>query len=220
MRVLIIGASGGIGAALASHARARGDDVTALSRSGQGLDITDPASVDATLGALTGPFEAVIVATGALSINGAQPEKSLRALTRSAFEDHFRLNAIGPALVLRHVARLMPRDRRAVFAALSARVGSIGDNRAGGWYAYRAAKAALNQIVHTGAIELARSNPHLACVVLHPGTVATGLTEAYAARHPAVPPQTAATNLWRVMDGLTPRDTGQFQDWAGQSIPW
>ncbi|WP_333829582.1 SDR family NAD(P)-dependent oxidoreductase [Pararhodobacter sp.] len=220
MRVLIIGASGGIGAALGRVARGRGADVVGLSRSIDGLDVTDEASVAAHLGALKGSFDAVITTTGALEIGGQGPEKSLRALDPATMAAQFALNAIGPAMVLKHAARLLPRERRAVFVALSARVGSIGDNRAGGWYSYRAAKAALNQIIRTGAIELARSHPQLACVALHPGTVTTLLTEKYLGRHPAVTPDAAAENLWAVIDGLSAADTGRFYDGAGKAVAW
>ena len=123
-------------------------------------------------------------------------------------------------LVLKHGLRLLPRDRPATFAALSARVGSIGDNALGGWYSYRSAKAALNQMLRTASVELARSHRQLACVALHPGTVATPFTEAYLGRHPAVPPAEAAQNLLRVIDGLTPAQTGQFFDWQGKAVPW
>jgi NAD(P)-dependent dehydrogenase (short-subunit alcohol dehydrogenase family) len=122
--------------------------------------------------------------------------------------------------VLKHALRLMPRDRPCRFAALSARVGSIGDNALGGWYAYRAAKAALNQLVHTAAIEIARTHPQAVVVTLHPGTVATPLTAAHAGGHPTVTPQTAAANLIRVLDGLTASDTGRFFDWSGTQVPW
>ncbi len=134
--------------------------------------------------------------------------------------DQFALNAVGPALILRHAARLLPRDRRAVFAVLSARVGSIGDNRLGGWVSYRASKAAVNQIVHTAAIELARTHKQAICVVLHPGTVQTEFTRKYLGRHPAVAPDTAAANLLSVVQRLTPDDTGGFFDWAGKPVPW
>lgn len=220
MRVLVVGSSGGIGAALVRVAETRGHAVVGLSRSTDGLDVTDEGSVAACLGALEGPFDAVITATGALEISAQGPEKSLRALDPAAMAAQFALNAIGPAMVLKHAAALLPRDRRAVFAALSARVGSIGDNRAGGWYSYRAAKAALNQIIRTGAVELSRSHPDLACVVLHPGTVQTPLTAKYLGRHPAVTPDQAAENLWTVINGLVPRDTGRFFDWAGKEVPW
>ena len=110
--------------------------------------------------------------------------------------------------------------RRRVIAVLSARVGSIGDNALGGWISYRRAKAAVNQVVRTAAIEYARTHRQLVCVALHPGTVQTKFTEKYLGRHPAVPPQDAARNLLAVIDGLTPADTGCFFDWAGKPVPW
>jgi NAD(P)-dependent dehydrogenase (short-subunit alcohol dehydrogenase family) len=219
-RVLIIGASGGIGSALVAACQVRGDDVVGLSRSADGLDLTDAASVTAILGSLEGMFDAVVVATGALEIEGAAPEKTLKAITAKAMADQFAINAIGPALILGQVSDLLPRDRRAVVAVLSARVGSIGDNRLGGWVSYRAAKAALNQIVHTAAIELGRSHPHTICVSLHPGTVATAFTAKYLGRHPAVAPKEAAENMLRVLDGLTVEQSGGFYDWAGTEVPW
>jgi NAD(P)-dependent dehydrogenase (short-subunit alcohol dehydrogenase family) len=219
-RVLVIGASGGIGAALVKGCRARGDAVTLLSRSADGLDLTDEASVSAVLEAVASPFDAVFIATGALEIDSASPEKSIRSITQKSMMDQFALNAVGPALVLRHASKLMPRDRRAVFAVLSARVGSIGDNRLGGWISYRSAKAAVNQIVHTAAIELSRSHPQSICVALHPGTVETPFTEKYLGRHPAVSPEEAASNLLNVVDGLTPAESGGFFDWTGKAVPW
>ncbi|MGJ8628043.1 MAG: SDR family NAD(P)-dependent oxidoreductase [Sulfitobacter sp.] len=219
-RTLIIGASGGIGAALAQAASARGEEVISLSRSRDGFDLLDEVSVRAHLTALNGVFDMVILATGALVIEGAQPEKSIRGVSPKAMMDQFALNAVGPALVLAHAADLLPKDRRGVFAVLSARVGSIGDNRLGGWISYRSAKAAVNQIIHTAAIELARSHPKSICVALHPGTVATPFTEKYLGRHPAVAPDEAAENLLEVMDGLKTDDSGGFFDWAGEPVPW
>lgn len=219
-RALLIGSSGGIGAGLAAALAARSVAVTGLSRRGQGLDVTDEASVTAALGALSEPFDLILVATGGLEIGPHSPEKSLRDLNPDALAAQFALNAIGPALVLKHAQPLMPRDRRAVFAALSARVGSIGDNRLGGWYSYRAAKAALNQLIHTAAVEIARSHPKAIVAALHPGTVETPLTRKYLGRHPAVAPEEAARNLLSVIDRLTPTDTGGFFDWAGKRVPW
>lgn len=219
-RALIIGASGGIGRALAGAAATRGMNVTGLSRSLDGFDLTDEASVDAVLTGVDAPFDLVVVASGALEIDGIGPEKSMRAVSGAATRDQFALNAIGPALVLKHMHRLLPRNRRAVLAVLSARVGSIGDNRLGGWVSYRAAKAAVNQIVHTAAIELARTHPKAILVSLHPGTVQTGLTKKYLGRHPAVPPGKAAENLLSVIDGLSPAQSGGFFDWSGKAVPW
>ncbi|WP_170327124.1 SDR family NAD(P)-dependent oxidoreductase [Ruegeria arenilitoris] len=219
-KALIIGASGGIGQAVCQRLRGQGVAVTGLSRPTDGFDLTDSDGVDRTLSALTGSFDLILVATGALEINGAAPEKTIRAVSAQAMMDQFALNAVGPALVLSHAARLLPSNRRAVFAVLSARVGSIGDNRLGGWVSYRAAKAAVNQIVRTAAIELARTHKQAICVALHPGTVKTEFTRKYLGRHPAVTPDDAASNLLGVMGQLTPADTGGFLDWAGQPVPW
>ena len=220
MRALVVGASGGIGAALVARLEGDGAEVTALSRSGDGLDVTDEGAVAAVLGRLSGVYDLVVVATGALSIGGEPPEKTLKSLEAGRLAAQFALNAVGPALVLKHALRLLPRDRRAVFAVLSARVGSIGDNRAGGWYGYRTAKAALNQLVRTASVEVARSHPWAVVVALHPGTVATPLTERYLGRHPSVSPEVSADNLLRVISHLTHEDTGRFLDWAGKEIPW
>ena len=145
-RALVIGESGGIGRAISKSLRARGDDVVGLSRSRDLLDVTNEISVERTLGKLEGTFDLILVATGALVINDQKPEKSIKSLNAAALMDQFQVNAIGPALVLKHSIHLMPRDRSCVFAALSARVGSISDNQIGGWHSYRSAKAALNQL--------------------------------------------------------------------------
>ncbi|MEX0308982.1 MAG: NAD-dependent epimerase/dehydratase family protein, partial [Tateyamaria sp.] len=153
-KVLILGASGGIGSALVAAFEARGAELDGLSRSVDGFDVTDAGSVEAHL-AGRGPYDRVVVATGALEIDGVAPEKTVKGLNPAAMIDQFALNAVGPALVLSHAHRLLDRDAPGVFAVLSARVGSIGDNRIGGWVSYRAAKAAVNQVVRTASIELA-----------------------------------------------------------------
>lgn len=218
-RALIIGASGGIGAAMAADLRAQGAEVTGLSRRGTGFDVTDPTSVSAGLSALDGVFDRVVIATGILAPEGASPEKSLSAIDADIMAQVMAINAIGPALILRDLPRLLPRDRRCVVGVLTARVGSIGDNRMGGWYAYRAAKAAANQITHTAAIEIARKRPDAIVVALHPGTVATAFTQDYPG-HDKVTPDEAARNLLSVMDALTADQTGGFFDWAGKPVPW
>ena len=134
----------------------------------------------------------------------------------------FAVNTLGPALVAKHFLPLMPRKGRSVFAALSARVGSIGDNRLGGWYSYRASKAALNQILRTLAVEAARTHPELIVAGLHPGTVRTALSQPFRPE-PGTPglfsPEESAAHLVRVLDGLHPRDSGQVFAWDGQPIP-
>ena len=219
-RALVIGDTGGIGGAVADALRARGTEVTGLSRSRDGVDVTDEASVEAALGALAGPFDLIFVATGALEGAGHPPEKSISAVTPEALMDQFRLNAMGPMLVLKHALPLIPRDTPCVVAVLSARVGSIGDNAIGGWHSYRTAKAALNQLIHGAAIELKRTRKQACAVCLHPGTVETPFTAAYAGRHKTTPAEEAATNLLSVIDGLTPAETGRFFDYAGREIPW
>ncbi|RYH11722.1 SDR family NAD(P)-dependent oxidoreductase [Tropicimonas sp. IMCC6043] len=218
-RALVIGASGGIGAALSEALAARGVAVTGLSRSRDGLDITDAASVDRVIGAQSGPFDLILVASGILAPPGHAPEKALSQIDPAAMAEVMAVNAIGPALILRHVHRLLPRDGRSVVAVLTARVGSIGDNRLGGWYSYRASKAAANQLVRTAAIEITRKRKEAVVVALHPGTVATPFTSGYPG-HRKVSPEEAARNLLGVLDALRPEHTGRFFDWAGTEVHW
>jgi NAD(P)-dependent dehydrogenase (short-subunit alcohol dehydrogenase family) len=220
MRALVVGASGGIGRALIAELRGRGAEVVGLSRSGDGLDVTDEASVVAAFAGLEPGFDLVVVATGALVLGGVGPEKTLRSVTAVGLAAQFAVNAIGPALVMKHALRLLPRDRMARLAVLSARVGSIGDNALGGWYGYRAAKAALNQLVRTAAVEAKRTHPLSVFVSLHPGTVETGLAPAQRAGHPAVSAEVAAGNLLSVLEGLGPEQSGGFYDWKGEVVPW
>ncbi len=220
MRALVIGDSGGIGAALAEALRLDGAEVTGLSRR-DGLDLMDQDSVASAADMLAEQqFDLIFNATGALVIDGHAPEKTIRAIDAHAMARQFALNATGVALLLRYFSPLLRAGRRAVFASLSARVGSIGDNGLGGWISYRAAKAAQNQIIRTAAIEIARKEKHHIVVALHPGTVATRLSAAYADRHPAISPDESAKALLAVMERLTPDDTGTFSDWKGKRIEW
>lgn len=215
MRALIVGASGGIGGALRQGLIARGaQEVVGLSRSRDGLDVTDEASVEHALSGLEGTFDLVVCATGALG----RPEKTLRAFSPEEMLSQMRVNALGPMLVLKHALRLLPPGRPSRFAALSARVGSIGDNALGGWYSYRASKAALNQLLHGAAIEVARLRPQAVVVALHPGTVATRFTTDYPREK--FTPAVAAEQLLDVLDRLGPADSGGFFDWRGERVPW
>lgn len=220
MQALVIGATGGIGAAVGRELMQRGYDVKGLSRSIDGMDVSNPETVERALAKIEGPFDLVFIAVGILAPLWGAPEKSLSAIKPEDMARVFAVNTIGPALILRHAARLLPKDRRSVIGTLSARVGSIGDNQIGGWHSYRASKAALNQIVHGAAIELGRSHKQSICVALHPGTVATEFTRNYAGKHKTVPPEDAARNLVDVMQGLDTDQTGGFFDYAGQEIVW
>jgi NAD(P)-dependent dehydrogenase (short-subunit alcohol dehydrogenase family) len=220
MRALIVGGTGGIGAAVAQLLRSKGHDVTGLSRSNTGLDLRQPDSIDTAFSELDGVFDLVVVATGQLHGAEMSPEKSLRTLTAEAMADQFAVNTIGPAMILRHMARLLPKSSPAKVVVLTARVGSIGDNALGGWYSYRAAKAATNQIVHTAAIELARSHKHSCVIAYHPGTVATHFTTSYQGSHKTISPEQAAGHLLDVVNGIDAEHSGQFHDWTGAVVPW
>lgn len=220
---VVIGAGGGIGAALLDEVRARGRFRAVIGLSRPDLDLRDPASIARAADRVAGigAPALILVATGVLHGPGMAPEKTIRALDGDAMAASFAVNAIGPALILRHFLPLMPRDRRAIFAVLSAKVGSIADNRLGGWYSYRASKAALNQIVRTASVELRRSHPQAVCVAFHPGTVATRLSDGFAKTGLQVQtPRDAASDLLDSIDRLTPRDSGAFLDRFGQPIPW
>lgn len=224
---VVIGAGGGIGAALLEGLRQRGGfgQVLGLGRnSAPALDLLDEASIERAarhVAALPGDLRLFFDASGFLHGHGFQPEKSWRDLDPAALAHNFAVNAIGPALLMKHFLPLLPRTGKSVFATLSARVGSIGDNNLGGWYGYRASKAALNQLVHTAAIELKRSRPQAICVALHPGTVDTNLSAPFAKSGLAVrPPEEAAADLLAVIDGLVPEQSGGFLDYRGVPLPW
>lgn len=217
---LVIGASGGIGAAVCKTLEGRGVQVSTVSRKADGLDVTDETSVKSHLERFDTQFDLIFVATGVLAAEGATPEKAIREVTASSLLHQFAVNAVGPMLLLKHSLRLLPKNRRSVFAALSARVGSIGDNGIGGWHSYRTSKTALNQLIHGAAIEMRRTHKQAIAVCLHPGTVATPFTANYTGRHKTVPASEAATNLLSVIDSLTFDQSGGFFDFAGKSIVW
>ncbi len=221
---VVIGASGGIGHALWHGLRAEPGwhEVIALSRAE--LELTDEASIATAAQSVAArgiPLRLVINATGALGKHGCIAEKSLKHIDPAAMQRAFAINSIGPALLMKHFLPLLARDGRSVFATLSARVGSIGDNHLGGWYSYRAAKAALNQLVRTAAIELRRSHPAAVCVAIHPGTVATPLTADYAKNGLEVQtPEIAAQRILDVLAGLETAQSGGFFDHKELPIPW
>ncbi|NVE93925.1 SDR family NAD(P)-dependent oxidoreductase [Altererythrobacter lutimaris] len=231
----VFGASGGIGAALCEALVERGAKrVYAGSRSGCApphmaitpfaFDLTDEASIQSAADMMKSePPQLVIVATGVLTLpDGTGPERSFKRLDPAAMEQVLRLNTIGPALIAKHLLPLFPREGRAVFAALSARVGSISDNRIGGWHSYRASKAALNMLVRNWSIELGRTHKQAVVVSLHPGTVDTSLSEPFQSNLPdgqLTPPNEAAANLLSVIAGLGPQDTGFQFDWKGERVP-
>lgn len=223
---VVFGASGGIGRALVealleSH---RFERVVAFSRTTPvAIDLLDEASLERAAGfaASKGEIRLVIDATGFLHDENQGPEKSLQQIDAAKMARAFALNAIGPALIMKHVLPLLPRTGRSVFATLSARVASIGDNRLGGWYSYRASKAALNQLVRTAAVELVRRAPNAICIALHPGTVATALSAPFSKDGLEIQTaESSAARLLDVIDQLSPDQSGGFFDHLGSPIPW
>ena len=237
-RALVIGSSGGIGAALVNQLVASGrfDRIYAGNRRPHAahhsnvtrltIDILDDDTL-AEAGrqiAQDGALDLLIVATGLLHRGtDIRPEKSLRQLDASVMAEVFAVNSIGPALVAKHVLPLLVRRQRAVGIFLSARVGSIADNRLGGWHSYRASKAALNALVRCFAIELGRSNPEAIVAALHPGTVDTPLSKPFQARVPGsslFSADDSAARILGVIDQLLPTDSGGFFGWDGRPIPY
>ena len=222
---IVVGASGGIGAAAlrALADTGRFSRVLGWSRGGDHpIDITREADVAAAAAAGdSADIRLVLVASGALTVQGVPPERSLGSLDPDAMLAALKVNTVGPALIAKHLLPRFPRSGKAVFAVLSARVGSIGDNHLGGWYSYRASKAALNQIIRTAAIELKRRAPDAVCLVLHPGTVETPLSRPFARVGLEVQaPDVAAARLVRVIDATSAAQSGCFLDQHGDVVPW
>lgn len=223
---LVIGASGGVGSALLAELQRENlyRHVVGLSRhSTPCLDLLNEASIVECaryIGGIGLP-RLVIDATGFLHSENLEPEKSWRQINPEHMAKAFAVNAIGPVLLMKHFLPLMPRQGRAVFATLSAKVGSIGDNHLGGWYSYRASKAALNQLVRTAAIELRRTAPNIICVALHPGTVDTRLSAPFAKSGLELQtPAVAARRLLNVVARLKSESSGQFFDYRGEKLSW
>ncbi len=236
---VVVGATGGLGRAFAEALLedAALGKLLACSRSDPGLnhpraawqrlDLEDDASIAAAAEAAEstlGPLHLVIVATGLLHDGaGLQPEKTWRTIEAEALERAYRVNAVGPALIAKHFLPRLERGRKTAFAVVTARVGSISDNQLGGWYAYRASKAAANMLVRTFSIELARRNPAALCVALHPGTVDTALSEPFQGGVPQgklFSPAKSSRHLLGVLDDLGPDDSGQLYAWDGPRIPF
>ena len=224
-KALVIGATGAIGQAFLEAFQADPDctHVEAISRNADtGFDLLIPDSLhaQASLSNQSGPYEIIIDATGALNIDGVGPEKSLNSLQADLLMQSMRINAIGPAMVLRHFAPLLAKGA-SVYAKLSARVGSIEDNKKGGWYGYRASKAALNMLLQTAAIELQRKNPNMRVVALQPGTVRSKLSSPHVnAQSQLLEPQESVLGMLSTLRALPAKSGAYFVDYKGAEIPW
>jgi NAD(P)-dependent dehydrogenase (short-subunit alcohol dehydrogenase family) len=233
IKACVFGASGGIGAAFVKqlaadpmvavvHAGGRTEPASGAKVLPFRFDLRDEASI-AEAAANIGSLDLIIIATGLLHDGAFQPEKSYRAQSADAYARAFAINATGPALIAKHFLPQLPRNSRSIFCAISARVSSISDNRLGGWHAYRASKAALNMIMRNIAIELGRSHPQAVVATLHPGTVDTPLSEPFqrnVADGKLFTPDHSAESMLKVIDGLTPEDSGNLFAWDGQRIDY
>ena len=195
------------------------------------LDLTDQFALAALPARLvsdvqspgTATLHLIFNAAGMLHGPGLAPEKALASVRAETLASVFALNTFAPILLIQALAPLLPRDKPLVFASLSARVGSIGDNQRGGWYAYRASKAAQNQLLRTLAVEWRRTHPQATCVLLHPGTVDTPLSQPFQAHVPAeklFTPERAARQLLDIVRSITPEQSGRFLAWDGSEVPW
>jgi NAD(P)-dependent dehydrogenase (short-subunit alcohol dehydrogenase family) len=246
-RALVLGASGAIGGALLAALQADARCSLALGWSRRGglhadprhatpagldlprLDFGDEAALRVGTQALrvAAPWHLVLIATGVLHVDGTAPEKRLAELDPAVAARSFAVNTLGPAMAVKHLHELLPTRERGLLAVLSARVGSIADNRLGGWYSYRASKAALNMLLRTAAIEVARRRPLAVLAALHPGTVRSALSAPVIGREPdrdALAPEVSAARLLAVLDALPPEapdgSRGHFMAWDGQPVPW
>lgn len=230
-QALVLGASGAIGSAFVAHFQndSACSLVVGLSRQSElhfQLENEDSmAHCAAQFQSPTGPFGAcqfkwIIDATGALTIEGQGPEKRLEVLNAKQLLKQFEVNAVGPALLMKHFFPLLVGQEPSCYASLSARVGSIEDNHKGGWYGYRAAKAARNMLLQTAAIEASRKKPLCVFAALQPGTVQSKLSSGFVAAENAMPPEESVSKMMAVMSELKPNGRAQFVDHAGQMIPW
>ena len=222
-RALVLGASGALGRAFveALQADATCAEVVGLSRSSEpAFRLEDEGSIAAAATSLQGPFHLIIDATGALTIDGQGPEKHMGAINAAQLARAFEINTIGPALLLKHFVPLLATEHRSIYAKLSARVGSISDNRKGGWYGYRAAKAALNMVLQTAVIEASRKRPQLVMAAMQPGTVASTLSAPFVPAHECLTAAQSVAGLLNALDDLPPQAVAHFVDYKGTAIPW
>jgi NAD(P)-dependent dehydrogenase (short-subunit alcohol dehydrogenase family) len=223
-RALVIGASGAIGSAFVEQLQKDPSCASVVSihrNSLPALDLSDEASIQLaaeTIGP-QGPLHLIIHAAGVLHQQNFMPEKKLGDLSMAQMQATFMVNTFGPALVLRHFSRLLDKQR-GVFALLSAKVGSIEDNRLGGWYSYRASKAALNMMIKTAAIEIKRTQPNAVVVAMHPGTVNSHLSKPFRGEEIGRPPEQAAQQMLQVIDSLKAEDSASFVSYNGERLPW
>lgn len=220
-RALIFGASGGIGFAFSKFLENKLgiENVIKLSRSFNGFEISDEEKILKFSESIEGSFNLIINAIGVLQTTEIGPEKTINAVKQKSMIDMMTINAIGPALLLKNFSKKLDKTKFSVFVNLSARVGSITDNRLGGWISYRSSKAALNQIIKTSSIEINRRNKNAICVGLHPGTVKTRFTEKFQNTTETISPEESVEMMMKVIESLSVDDNGYCFAYDGKVIP-
>jgi len=223
-RALIIGSSGTIGSAFIELLQSNPScsEVVGIHRHAEySIDYQDPTSIESCASSLSvqQPFQLIINTIGVLHSKDWMPEKKLDDLNAEQLMELLKINTIGPALTIRHFSKLLDR-KHGIMVTLSAKVGSIEDNRLGGWYSYRASKAALNMLIKTASIELARTKPNVALIAMHPGTVNSRLSKPFRGEQIGRPPLDAVTDMFNVIENLTIQDSGSFVSYSGEKLPW
>ena len=220
-RALVFGASGGIGQAFSRFLESKlgSENVVKISRSFDGFEISDEEKIFKLSESIEGSFNLIINATGVLQTTEEGPEKTINVVKQKSMIDMMMINAIGPALLLKNFSKKLDKTKFSVFVNLSARVGSITDNRLGGWISYRSSKAALNQIIKTSSIEINRRNKNAICVGLHPGTVKTRFTEKFQNTTETISPDESVKMMMKVVENLSVDDNGYCFAYDGKVIP-
>ena len=220
-RALVFGASGGIGQAFSRFLEDKlgSENVVNVSRSFDGFEISDEEKILKFSESIEGSFNLIINATGVLQTTEEGPEKTINVVKQKLMIDMMTINAIGPALLLKNFSKKLDKTKFSVFVNLSARVGSITDNRLGGWISYRSSKAALNQIIKTSSIEINRRNKNAICVGLHPGTVKTRFTEKFQNTTETISPEESVEMMMKVVENLSVDDNGYCFAYDGKVIP-
>ena len=220
-RALVFGASGGIGQAFSRFLEDKlgSENVVNVSRSFDGFEISDEEKILKFSESIEGTFNLIINATGVLQTTEEGPEKTINVVKQKSMIDMMTINAIGPALLLKNFSKKLDKTKFSVFVNLSARVGSITDNRLGGWISYRSSKAALNQIIKTSSIEINRRNKNAICVGLHPGTVKTSFTEKFQNTTETISPDESVKMMMNVVENLSVDDNGYCFAYDGKVIP-
>ena len=220
-RALVFGASGGIGQAFSRFLENKlgSENVVNVSRSFDGFEISDEEKILKFSESIEGSFNLIINATGVLQTTEEGPEKTINVVKQKSMIDMMTINAIGPALLLKNFSKKLDKTKFSVFVNLSARVGSITDNRLGGWISYRSSKAALNQIIKTSSIEINRRNKNAICVGLHPGTVKTSFTEKFQNTTETISPDESVEMMMKVVENLSVDDNGYCFAYDGKVIP-